>query len=793
MSNTNPDRTGIISSDTDDCTSGQLMTSTSNKEQPLHHKQLTSRYGIPLNRNPSLNSTASSTTNTTLTTSSKRSTTNSSKSSSSGGTKEKMSADEILSSTKYALSARKTWTKEELARAKNVKIVKSAKKSKLSLAGSRSPTKYNFPSREECLRRLGSPVKGEEKDVGRALQNKSVKRDAFKDYSSINEANEQRESVVESKISSPCLNENIDASASKQITLNDLDVVTTNNPESIDNSTNSSDSIKEPADKAISNLLETYSACLEGEKIPWEVVQLFPPLLDYLDSKDGKENSIHERLGQFVKSVESIKVQVMNRGINNEHKNEKKISEEEKLLRILQIQIWIRIMVWNFNKEEGLNILKQLLELSGEVEKDGSKNKSKKKKNKKKSKSSAEPSASQSFVRDIIMLFDLVPYVLPPSVEFSQWLKDTLTFGFQQSIPEFGMAIFNHFEVDFVNNPVGSEVEVSSTNEKPQISAKPVDSTDKSLAKGKEQQQAYFSLLASKPLSVNADGETATIGSDATIAARSHRSSSTGSSKTTKSDKEADATLFKTSVSLTATVPKRKENPFLKGSARGVYVGSHFSSKLSNISSLFREVKAPAKPKPAVVTTKRKTPPEQSKYTPVVAATMAPANIPSNKTSSALAFINNKYKTSHQPLNLSSETPRKRLKPTPNSSFPDIHLPLANKSIPATPLEVIGETPSKPTRLTVRHNATYLPYINNNVVGATPLQVIGETPAKKTRSAARRLKPNALDGIFVRHSVEMTPRPQHNRSSGGLCFGLSPMPNQGNSPKASKTGKEKWR
>ena len=726
-----------------------------------------------------------------------------------------MSVDEILSSAPYVFSARKSSrkrTKTGLSDSKNT-LDKSVNQSQVKLSLAESTTGYNFPSSEECLRRLGSPVKGGK--VGE-----------------IQDTNEPKETVARTKEGNKpkrpaySSNEQSDESVSKQVSPDELTLSNMDASSSIEITAPTSTELQNPPKKltaadAAANMLELYSACLEGKTTTWDAAQRFPPLLNYLDSKDSQDGEIvREKLGQFIKSVESVKCEVMNRDSNNsgDDGEVQRLSREERLLNLLQIQIWIRIMIWNFSREDGWNILKQVME-SDESDRSG-KRQSKSKGNRKKGKKPKEPqlSPSQSFVKDIIVLFELAPYVLPPSLEFSKWLKDTLTFEFQQSIPEFGMEILDHFEVEWVNgfDPVEggaaktAQVELSSVGSKKSS----MRLTSKSLVRGKSQQQAYFSSLARKPLNVNADGESATIGSDATIASRSHRSTSTSSSKTTtQSDREADKALFKKSMSLTAALPKRRENPFLQKSARGVYVGSHFSSKLSNISSLFHEVKAPQKPKPVVITAKRKNPSEQS-IAPSKSAD-APLNEPSkkvqpdntsssyNKTASALAFINNKYNRTHQPFNFQSETPRKRLKPAPESRFANNYSLQANgRSVASTPLQITGETPSKPPaprgtmRAPINHlSATTTAAMNNNVVEATPLKIIGETPAKQPRVTSRRLRPNSLDGVFVRHSVDMTPRAQnHPGYSNSLYFGLSPMPGQQNngSKRGLKDHKAKW-
>lgn len=407
--------------------------------------------------------------------------------------------------------------------------------------------------------------------------------------------------------------------------------------------------------------------------------------------------------------------------------------------------------------------------------KKGLRSKGKAKKTKQKSKSHSGLPSRQSFVKDIISFCELAPYVLPPSLEFSQWLKNILTFNFQQSIPEFGSDIMDHFEIEFVENIAGSQSDYMIDSSKLRKS-KVTSSTEtkfssldtilsrKAVENGSARQQAFFSSLARKPLNVNADGESATIGSDESVA-RSH-STSTGSTKTAvQSDKEVSAALFKTSLSLTAAVPKRKENPFLKDSARGVYVGSHLSSKLSNIATLFREVKVPLKPKPVLVTAKKTNP---FLGNPNVTLTKSD-RMSSSEPESTLSSIINPPRVARLSVDPSAETPRKRLKATPDSRWSNIDV---------SPV--------------------------NNFVTSTPLKVIGETPSKKPRHVSRGYNV-ALDDIFVRQSVEMTPqrnvvdskygrmRSDSIAVGGNLCFGLSPMPQQRKGAKLGpKEGKKKW-
>jgi hypothetical protein len=92
------------------------------------------------------------------------------------------------------------------------------------------------------------------------------------------------------------------------------------------------------------------------------VVQLFPPLLEYLEKDNEESKKVSEDMNQFVKSVENVKEQVINRDtINNniDGSEQNDSGREERLLRLVQIQIWIRIMVWNFNREEGWSLFRR--------------------------------------------------------------------------------------------------------------------------------------------------------------------------------------------------------------------------------------------------------------------------------------------------------------------------------------------------------------------------------------------------------------------------------------------------
>lgn len=364
--------------------------------QPARSQRTSS---IALNRNPSLNSTASSTTHGTSTTrQSKESTTSTSRGTSRAS---KLSVDEILSSTKYSLDARKrrAWTREELERATNVRMLKSSLKAdsvdtQVKLENMQSPKKYNFPSGNECLRRLGSPVK-ETKVVGdlghkNSPQKEAVHRNEARQGSTISEVTttECQEDDTPKRTSSRLHKNTSQSSLPRQVTPDDLQF---DNHSSADKDiqifANSSPPQKPhrlttlPTAEAVSQLIEKYTSCLHRkEPTPWDVVQLFCPLLEYIEFSSHRDNTAQNQdgdvvikgLGQIVKSVENVKLDVLNRGFTvsqgdteDSRKDENSLSLEEKLLRTLQIQIWIRIMVWNFCREDGWDVLRRVLELHG--------------------------------------------------------------------------------------------------------------------------------------------------------------------------------------------------------------------------------------------------------------------------------------------------------------------------------------------------------------------------------------------------------------------------------------------
>ena len=565
---------------------------------------------------------------------------------------------------------------------------------------------------------------------------------------------------------------------------------------------------------------------------PWSVIQVLPQLLqfvhlkqptssttaadtgNYPPNKSGieqeKHSYIQKELSKVVISVGMMKRRVMDRtiGLNSATADDSNTNDEEaaaaaaaqqqqlvkreaSLLQMIQIQLWIRMMMWSLEGEVGWTYLEEIVNLTEDedgngVDDDGGKKQKKKKKKKKKGKRKQlakgmegvsnkqdRQTPRQALVDHLTALFELVPYVLPPSMDFSVWVKDILTFGYRQNIPEYGAEILEHFEIELVE-PIAlkrSGTDTSRRSTKSEVSHSPVkncaggSSPSRQIAERRaKRQQAYFASLmeeekASVSTSVNADDESATItGSISTVT-----STSRGSKRSRGPDIEKDDTkLLKTSVSLTAAVkPKCKENPFLKGSARGTYVGSHLSSKLSNISTLFREVTVPVKKpkmKTASATTsllannKRKAvPKEKKRKVDEEAGPKAPFNI--------TAKVNRE-----QQLNISGktrvrETPTKKLR-VDRTSFlsgrAETYPPLS------TPRRIIEETPAKARRV-----------------------VISETPQQQPRFRRQQLD---LSDI-TRHQQEKRVR-NHQHASNNInnnslspmiqYGGLSPMPQKKN-------------
>jgi hypothetical protein len=397
----------------------------------------------------------------------------------------------------------------------------------------------------------------------------------------------------------------------------------------------------------------------------------------------------------------------------------------------------MRMMVWSFEREAGWAFLLRVIALADaawdrQVDGNGTSKKGKKQKKGKKDerkhpKQPKHEPASEGLVHDLRQLMELAPYVLPASLNFSQWLKDTLTFGFRQPIPDYGAQLFDHFEIE-VNEPIAlkrSGTDNSRQSEKSEVSHSPVKSqngngnpnpvngespTKQLMEKRQKSQQAYFASLAEeeKSASNGADDESATAtGSFSTVTSFS-RSSSTICDR-------VDPLLLKTSVSLTSAAPAQTSNPFLKGSARGVYVGSHLGSKLSNITSLFREVKAPAKP----IVEKKVKATKQLDITSSSATSSGGVSAPSG--------LNKRKDVGSAKIQLSSstpnETPFKRPRPAYNPSRVSRAPLFAIEETPIRP--IIDETPAKKSNPTARTRLRLrdeLPLVGNSIIAETPQQ-----------------------------------------------------------------------
>jgi len=246
---------------------------------------------------------------------------------------------------------------------------------------------------------------------------------------------------------------------------------------------------------------------------PWNIVQLLTDVLrfinlhdpDFVKSEECRQ--VEVGLAGILKSVATVKWEVMNRNNNNEptmygedEQEGSAAKKEARLLQTIQIQVWIRMMVWSLEQEVGWEFLGRVIALAeAKAEEAGlegavvvdKKGKKKGKKNKKKSKQTKQQSNStsprQSLVADVRTLAELAPYVLPPSLEFAQWLKSTLTYEFRQTIPQYGAKLFDHFEIEIVE-PIalkrsGTDASnASRRSERSEVSRSPVKGSGKSNA-----------------------------------------------------------------------------------------------------------------------------------------------------------------------------------------------------------------------------------------------------------------------------------------------------------------------
>jgi len=651
---------------------------------------------------------------------------------------------------------------------------------------------------------------------------------------------------------------------------------------------------------ALSTLLTKYNSCIglpsstnsnlpSSSKTPnpttsttkatttWEIVQLLVSTLRYINLLDPKSVNTDEYkevvngLSNVVKSVSCVKLLVMNRtsvvqgeakangdneqgnGDNQEEDDEDSVTKvtnyNTKLLSNIQLQVWMRMMIWSLEEVAGWEFLCQIVTAADDKltqqqqEMDGGDSgKGKKKKKKKKGKkqqqktgASKDMTPRDSLVQDIRQLMELAPYVLPPSMEFAQWLKDTLTLGFRQSIPEYGSELFDHFEIELAaSEPIAlkrSDTDTSRRSERSHVSHSPVkddltakegvfgcsssDSPTKNITeKRHKRQQAYFASLAeeenkasaaSGSSSIKTDDETATItGSVSTVTSTSRTSS--------KSIREKDDNiLLKTSVSLTSTIPSRTSNPFLKGSARGSYVGSHLSSKLSNITSLFREVKAAPKTKPKAKAPQasKKAPPQQQAAAAggVKRKNSLPKQLSVTSVKAPAATTRFKTTIMEEPAasSVPNEPQSKRRRPAVSSLRASSYTARATSNNPRaaasssftvgeTPMKrpIIEETPAKKPqpgavrqRLRLRDDH---PYMGNAIVAETPQQPLMRGGSSSGGQEDSSFLPTNLWSRQYQHSSGTRRPPQRSgwidtrhrqqQQNGGNNSHLSPVVNQ---------------
>ncbi len=371
---------------------------------------------------------------------------------------------------------------------------------------------------------------------------------------------------------------------------------------------------------------------------------------------------------------------------------------------------------------------------------------------------------------------ELAPYVLPPSMEFSQWVKEVLSCGFQKALPDYGSDIFDHFEIEpadqaisLSNREADQNMDLTEEKSGSKLIQSPastiihedcISPTRKVTEERHKRQRAYFSSLTER---VASDMESASLPSDATaLRSLSTATSSTRSKSSFDIHNEEDARLLKTSLSLTAPHPK-SNNPYLKGAARGTYVGSHLSSKLSNISTLFREVKVPPKKnqKQQQQLQLQLQQLDQSVNSKVLPKTIDaktgrnPASL-----SSSNEIIHNSSETTKFDPSIYQSPPRKRYRPTsfssPTSSRRNMNLH-----------DLHHHTP---TRHSVEDEAAF-----------TPRQIIEETPQKprpprNTSHLSRGsyvAPPNFASSLLNSRAAELSPI---GASDGASPLHLSPMP-----------------
>lgn len=530
----------------------------------------------------------------------------------------------------------------------------------------------------------------------------------------------------------------------------------------------------ETIELAISNLVSKYNDCIACRKeiSPFKVAQALPPILEFIDIHDPKSMNSEDTakaeqgLVQVFKSVDRVKWEVTNRHSHDEGDQNKEIG----LLNTIQIQIWMRMTIWKLEQENGWEFFLKVVSLAGEAVADnGTKRTTGKKKKRKKQKGGKEElSHRESFVKHVKMLAELAPYVLAPSMEFSLWLKDIMTFGFRESLPDFGAEIFEHFEIELAgpislkrhgtDQPSRSISHSPAAKQEIACNAPAIGDADRSptrqlLERRAKRQNAYYESLAEDKLETNsltADDETATLTGSMTCSTTGSMSTVTATSRTSKSSirEKDDTILFKTSVSLTSQTASQTKNPFLKDSARGAYVGSHLSSKLSNITTLFREVKAPPRPiaekmpskRPPAATKRKRGGPEQLMGSSIQVSTTAATQRKSNARNSLL-------RSSTYPGDITGDMQMSQLPTRMRATTIN-----TNHTTAAISEALVEETPT--VQRAHVHFRDRNSFASQSVVAETPAMGVAETPllARPPPAPATRMpKPWKMSGDELRN------------------------------------------
>ncbi|KAL3809781.1 hypothetical protein ACHAXA_001625 [Cyclostephanos tholiformis] len=513
-------------------------------------------------------------------------------------------------------------------------------------------------------------------------------------------------------------------------------------------------------------------------------------------------------LSCVLKSVDRVRWEVTNRDGD--------AIDNGRLLTSIQTQVWMRMMAWTLERDAGWELLGRAIAISddkwrkgagavaggtmaeaaaamaaGNIKKRGRKSMKNEKTTVKGRNTKERKSARDGLVEDVKLLTELAPYVLPVSLDFSNWLRQILTFGYRQRIPDYGPELFDHFEID-VDEPTAlgrTETDPSRPPEESETTISTVvvnctrgdtsklngESPAKRLTAGRhDRQRAYFASLV--------EGEK--FSSSKSNAAVDENVANAGSLSKSSARGKDDTLLFKTPVSLTAAARARTSNPFLKGSARGSYVGSHLGSKLSNITSLFREVKTPAI---------AKLNPAKAQVAKRKGKNFPPINGSATCITSSATRAKEKPNAAGDAESLSSfffslnETPLKKRRPSFAPSRTTAASMFDVAETPSGP-PVIEETPAKRQTSTARlclDLSDDHPHAGNSIVAETPQH--RQPPPRHSllmpNHPAHGLRRQwAQEKIIEKNCSTEHLSPIVNQISVGatveLRFGLSPLPNQ---------------